>query len=279
MSTRSDPPRIAPAQTPRSLRRSAGVPRFASVRAISALILREIATTYGRSPGGYVWAILEPAMAILLMTAIFSAGFRSPPLGTNFAIYYASGMLPFFTFITISVRVAQALNFSRSLLSYPRVTFLDAVMARFLLTLLTQLVVSLIIFTVILSVYDTRTTLVLPRMVMAYAMAASLGLGIGLANAVLTSRYPLWHTIWSVITRPLVLLSGVIFLHDKIPDPYKTWLEWNPLTHVTGEARRAMYYSYTGDYVDYVYPFVVAIVCGAFGMLFLRRYYRDLLEL
>ena len=34
--------------------------RFASFRAIGALILREMATSYGRSPGGYIWAILEP---------------------------------------------------------------------------------------------------------------------------------------------------------------------------------------------------------------------------
>ena len=31
--------------------------RFATLRTITALILREMATTYGRSPGGYVWAI------------------------------------------------------------------------------------------------------------------------------------------------------------------------------------------------------------------------------
>jgi ABC-type polysaccharide/polyol phosphate export systems, permease component len=59
---------------------------FASFRAIMALILREIATTYGRSPGGYVWAVLEPAAGIALLTLIFSAGFRSPPLGTVFSL-------------------------------------------------------------------------------------------------------------------------------------------------------------------------------------------------
>ena len=30
--------------------------RFRSARAVVALMLREMATTYGRSPGGYVWA-------------------------------------------------------------------------------------------------------------------------------------------------------------------------------------------------------------------------------
>ncbi|MEL6475009.1 MAG: sugar ABC transporter permease, partial [Pseudomonadota bacterium] len=32
--------------------------RFASLRSIIALMLREMATSYGRSPGGYLWAVL-----------------------------------------------------------------------------------------------------------------------------------------------------------------------------------------------------------------------------
>jgi capsular polysaccharide transport system permease protein len=81
-----------------------------------------------------------------------------------------------------------------------------------------------------------------------------------------------------VITRPLLLGSGVIFLHDSVPDPYRTWLEWNPLVHVTGESRRAFYYSYVGEYVDPVYAYGVAAICAAVGLLMLQSYYRDLLE-
>ncbi|MDJ0823602.1 MAG: sugar ABC transporter permease, partial [Paracoccaceae bacterium] len=34
--------------------------RFATARAVMALMLREMSTSFGRSPGGYLWAILEP---------------------------------------------------------------------------------------------------------------------------------------------------------------------------------------------------------------------------
>ena len=44
--------------------------RFASLRAIAALVLREMSTTNGRSPGGYLWAILEPAAGIALLTIV-----------------------------------------------------------------------------------------------------------------------------------------------------------------------------------------------------------------
>jgi len=254
------------------------LPRAATMRTIAALVLREMAVTYGRTAGGYIWAVLEPALGVGLLVLIFSAGFRTPPLGTNFGIYYASGMLPFFMFMSTSAKVQQSINYSRQLLNYPRVTFMDALLARLVLNVLTQLAVSVLIFTFLLTMYETRTVLRLDRLLNAYAMAIALGFGVGALNCLLISRHAIWATVWSVISRPLLFISGVIFLHERIPEPYRTWLEWNPLVHVTGEARRAFYYSYKGDYVDPVYTYGVATICAAVGLLMLHSYYRDLLE-
>jgi len=271
MTTNTDPP-------PKLIPVRAHIPRAASLRTITALILREMGATYGRSPGGYVWAVLEPALGLMLLVLIFSTGFRTPPLGTSFAIYYASGLLPFYMFMMTAVKVQQAINYSKQLLAYPRVTFMDALLARFILSVLTQLVVSALLFTVILAMFETRTVLRIGTLLNAYAMSAALGFGIGVLNCLMVSRHALWQTVWSVITRPLVLISGVIFLHDRIPEPYRTWLEWNPLVHVVGEARRAFYYSYVGEYVDPVYAYGVALICAVAGLLLLRSYYRDLME-
>ena len=112
---------------------------FASFRAIGALILREMATTHGRSPGGYLWAVLEPVAGIALLTLIFSLAFRTPALGSNFALFYATGLVPLTFFTVITGRVGSAVNYSRPLLVYSTVTFLDAILARFLLNGLTQI--------------------------------------------------------------------------------------------------------------------------------------------
>ncbi|WP_330646968.1 ABC transporter permease [Thioclava sp. FTW29] len=260
------------------LRSVKSTPPLSTFRTIFALILREMSATYGRSPGGYLWAILEPVLGIAVLVAIFSIGFRSPPLGKNFALFYATGMMPLWMFTTTSTKVSQAINFSRQLLSYPRVTFLDAVLARFILNVATQALNSTIILSVILMVYDTRTTFILPRVLSAYLMASCLGLGVGMLLCTLISRHPLWQMVWSVITRPLMLISGVILLHETLPRPYSTWLNWNPLVHVTGEMRTAFYYSYHAEYLNPGYVYLVALICGTLGLFFLRRYYRDMME-
>ncbi|PIV76806.1 MAG: sugar ABC transporter permease [Rhodobacteraceae bacterium CG17_big_fil_post_rev_8_21_14_2_50_65_11] len=252
-------------------------PRFTSLRSIGALILREMNTTYGRSPGGYLWAVLQPLGGILLMVAIFSTGFRSPPLGSNFAIFYATGLLPYFLFLDVSGKLGMSLGFSRQLLAYPRITFMDTIIARFVLNTLTQLLVSYLILYAILALFETRTTLEVDRILMGYAMAISLAIGFGVMNCFLMAKFPVWQQVWGIVTRPLVLVSGIIFLYDGIPEPYRGYLWYNPLMHVTGEMRGAFYVSYEASYVDPGYVFGLSLVLTVFGLLFLRRYHKDII--
>ncbi|NDU99737.1 ABC transporter permease [Pseudoroseicyclus sp. CLL3-39] len=243
-----------------------------------ALVLREMSSTYGRSPGGYLWQILEPAAGIMLLTLIFSLGFRSPALGSNFAIFYASGLLPFLMPLNVSSRVSGSLTYSKPLLGYPRVTILDAVMARFILNTATQVLTSILVFVFILSFWDTGTILYLPSILLGYSMGVALALGVGVMNCYLFQQLPLWRSVWSVINRPLLLISGVIFLRESMPEPYGTWMEWNPYLHVVSAVRRGFYYGYEAEYVDPLYVFGVSGMMFIVGFALLRRYHRDLME-
>jgi len=246
-------------------------------RAIIALMLREMTTTYGRSPGGYLWAILEPAAGIALLTAIFSVGFRSPPLGTNFPLFYAAGMLPFLMFNELSSKIGQTIQFSRALLEYPRVTFLDAIMARLLLNLFTQLMVHFIIILVILQFLAADTILDYGKITLAYLMVVSLACGIGLLNSFLTLAYPFWHSIWAITTRPLFIISCIFFIFEAVPLPYSDYLWFNPLVHVLGIMRDGYYPFYHPNYISSTYVFGIAAITGGSGLFLLRRYHRDIL--
>lgn len=252
---------------------------FTTSRVVAALMLREMATTYGRKPGGYVWVILEPIAGIALMTWIFmAAGLRNPSLGTNFAMFYATGLLPFFAFTNVSQKTAQSLKYSSRLLGYPRVTVLDALVARYMLNLLTQFLVAYLVIGGILLLMETGTQLILSNIVLGFAMAAALALGIGTLNCFLFSMFPMWGTFWGVLTRPLVILSGVMIPIETLPAEWREWLLWNPMVHVVSEVRKGFYHGYTPSYISPAYVFGVALVTGVVGLLFLWRFHRDILE-
>jgi len=252
--------------------------RFGGVRTIVALMLREMTTTNSRSAGGYLWAILEPVGGILLLTAIFSAAFRTPPLGVNFPIFYATGIVPFVLYGSISSKMANSLQFSRSLLAYPTVTFVDALVARLLVNLMTQIMVAYLIFSFILLIYDTRTILDLPLIIEAFAMATILAAGIGVMNCYLFSAFPLWQQLWAIANRPLFILSTLFFTFESVPQPYRDYLWYNPLIHVVGLSRSGFYPTYDADYVSRIYVYGLGFGLMLFGLLFLKRFHRDLID-
>lgn len=257
--------------------RTGSVP-WATTRAIGALILRELTTTYGRSPGGYIWAILEPAAGITLLTLVFSMGFRSPPLGTSFALFYAAGVLPLMMYTDISSKLAQTVQFSRALLTYPRVTFLDALIARFVLNVLTQMMVHFIVLGFILIFLRPTTTLDYSKIGQAYLLTLALAVGIGTLNSFLTLAYPVWQTAWSILNRPLFLISCVFFIFESVPQPYADYLWFNPIVHIAGLMRDGFYPFYQPTYVSIVYPLAIAALTTMAGLFLLNRYHRDILD-
>lgn len=250
---------------------------FRTTRTLCALMLREMSTTYGRSAFGYVWAIAEPVAGILLLTLIFSLALRSPSLGTSFPLFYASGLLPFMAYQDVSTKIAQALRFSKPLLAFPAITFLDPIIARLMLNGMTQaLVMSLVIGGIILG-YGLDVILDYQLIVSGILMSLALATGIGALNCFLFMRFPFWERVWSIVTRPLFFISGIFFLFESIPEPYASILWFNPLIHISGEMRRGIYATYEGNYVSYVYVYGIAGLTLILGLLLLRKHYRDLI--
>lgn len=249
---------------------------FASLRAIGALILREMQTSHGRSSGGYFWAIAEPVGGVVLLTLIFSAGFRTPPMGTTFAMFYATGVVPFMAYLDLSGKVSNSIRYSSSLLAYPAVTFVDALLARIAFGTVTQIMVAFLIFTTISLTMETRTDPQFDLIIIGVGMAVLLGAAVGVMNCFLFETISWWQPMWSILMRPLFILSCVFFIFDDVPQPYQDWLWWNPVVHVVGQMRRAFYPNYGGEYVSYVYVFGLSLALFALGLALLVRYHRDL---
>ena len=248
------------------------------VRTNAALVLREMATRYGRSPGGYIWAILEPLGMIVILSFGFSLLMRAPSLGTSFILFYATGYLPYAFFQSTSGRAGSALKFSRPLLTYPTVGWFDVMFARLFLNTITSLLIAYLLITGIVVLTETRVLISPGPIIISFTYAFLLGFGVGLVNCVLIGFFPVWSSIWSIITRPLFLASGIIVLYDELPQFAQTLLWWNPLVHVTALSRAGFYSMYQPDWVSHVDVLGIGLTLVFFGMLFMRRYHSEILE-
>ena len=253
-------------------------PRPGRLRVILALMIREMGTRFGRSAGGYLWAIAEPLGGILLLAVAFSLALRTPPLGTSFMLFYATGIIPFNMFTTMSKGVAGTVSSNRGLLSYPVVTLLDAVFAKALLNFMTIFMIATVLFVGIIGGLGLHVNLDPGAIALAFVLAALLGLGVGAMNCVLFGFFPTWKNVWAVLTRPLFIISGIFFTFESVPKAFQAVLWWNPLTHVIGVMRTGFYGSYDPQFVSL--PYVLGIALGLFvaGGYLLRRHASHLIE-
>jgi capsular polysaccharide transport system permease protein len=250
----------------------------ASLRAIVALMLREMSTRYGRTPGGYVWAIVQPLGMIILLGFSFSLIATAPVLGTSFMLFKATGFMLLQIFTILGGNIGNSLTFSKPLLKYPRVTWMDAILARYLLNTTVVFTSTFLILGGIILFEGLNLRISWGAVLLAMFLSATLGFGVGCLNAYLFMRFPAWQQIWSILTQPLFIISGVLILYEDFPPIGQDYLWYNPLLHLTGLMRVGFYPMYRPDYISVVFVAFCTLVPMMLGLLLLRRYYRQLLE-
>ena len=116
------------------------------------------------------------------------------------------------------------------------------------------------------------------RAPMMLGLTALFSLGLGTMNCFLFMRFPVWERAWSILSRPLFLMSGVFFLYDMMPAKAQEFLWYNPLLHCVSMLRHGIYPTYEASYVSQLYVYSTSIILLFFGLLLLARNHRDLLE-
>jgi len=232
---------------------------------VFALLVREMTTRYGNKFGGYMWAVLDPVLHIMIFSTVFSAIARVPPLGRDFALFFATGYVTFYMYRSTSDQISSSVEANRSLLNYPVVRPYDAILGRIILQTATLFVVSMCIFGV-LSLRTTIEKIDLAPILLASLLSICLGAGVGAANIVWFHLSSTYQQVWGIINRPAFIVSGVFYLPESIPHPFREILLWNPLVHIIGLFRTGFYPTYRASYVSMPYITGLAIFSIVFGL-------------
>ncbi|MBD9541586.1 ABC transporter permease [Ensifer sp. ENS04] len=248
------------------------------LRVTAALIVREMSTRYGSKPGGYLWAVFDPVAHVAMMTIIFQALARMPALGLSFPLFFASGYLPYTFYQRMCSFMAGTMRANKALLSYPIVAPFDAIVSRFVLQLMTDVLVAILILFLIIKFSGIGQPMNYTGMVEAAGAAALLGLGIGTVNIVLFARAALYEQIFGIISRPLFMISGVFLLPENLPEPYREAILYNPLVHNIMWFRSAIYPEYRADGLDKGYALEFSLACIVLGLALLTISMRGIRE-
>lgn len=239
-----------------------------------ALLQRELKARFGGRWLGAFWVLFEPVAHLSYLMALFGVVRERVIPGVPFVMFLLTGLIPFFMFRSVSLRVMGSVDGSRGLFGFRQVKPIDVILARASLDVLLYSVV----FAVFLAAFGwvgIKWYPDNPLEVMATStVLIALGLGLGILFVVLTDDFPQVRVFIRISYLPLYLISGVIFPVSAMPPEVVDWLLWNPVLHLMECIRGAFFNEYEPiQEATLAYPAALALVvlAGAMALYRLRR--------
>lgn len=212
---------------------------------VYALLLREIASRFGKSRVGFLWVLMEPVAHLVFPIAIFGFMFERTLPGVEYPVFLTYGFLPFLLFKTICLQTMDGTRANRGLLSYRQVLLMDVFVAK----ALAHCAVSACVFAVVLGGLALLGFDVLPRLPIellgVLALTVALAFGLGMLFAALGSVSPDLKSTARLVFIPLYFLSGILFPVSRFPDEWLQWLALNPALHLVEWSRHAAIADYS----------------------------------
>jgi len=237
---------------------------------LRALILRDMRSRFGRGVASYLVAVCLPLIHLLSLMLIPLLVNHISPLGTDFALFAATGVLPYILCLYPSRMIMLCLVDSGPLLSFPVVKPLDVIMARGILevvigfTVMLMFVVFLLVFDVEVWPYD------IAQATGAIFSCLYLGLAIGFVSAILFKLFRAWMFIQIALLIFSYMVSGAFILPSMLPAEYRELMWFNPLLHCIEWLRVAYYEGYTTELLSRKYVLGFATVLLWLGLVFER---------
>lgn len=218
-------------------------------RVLIALIFREAAMRFGAGPIAYAWTMLEPALMVglVLLMRIYVKNY-APAFGENSTLFLLTGVIAFrITRSTIN-KSGKAISANKLLFGFGAIKPPDVVIAR--------TVVEYTIWMIILSAFFFGCGRLLGQemitdfqdFVLTLAAIFYFCLSLSMFNATFGALIPVWRTIWKIMTLPLLVLSGVIYVPSTMPPEIQAIIVWNPFLHCIEGLRSASYLDYLSLY-------------------------------
>jgi ABC-type polysaccharide/polyol phosphate export permease len=236
---------------------------------IWALALKDLKIRYKRSVLGFMWALLNPALLMLVLTLVFSSIMRFPI--PHYAIFLLSVLLPW-TFFSQSLSYAvEAIVTNGDLIkkvAVPKMVFPMAALVSNIINLLLSLI-PLAILVPLLRHPFYWTWLYLPVPLLALTIFT---LGMTFFFAVANVFYRDVSHILQIVLSAWFYLTPIIYPLDAIPARYHWLFKLNPMIYVVNGFRLSVYYGQLPQARSIAASFICAFVSLVIGYSIFRKY-------
>lgn len=240
-------------------------------RVLSALVMRELLTRYGRNNIGFLWLFLEPMLFTLAITAFWAATRSIHGSAIPITAFALTGYSSVLLWRNMVGRALNAIETNKALLYHRQVTVSDVYFARLLLEILA---VSTSFVAIGLALYALDW---LPppedafKVLQGWIVQCWFGASLALTLGGLSEKVTLVSRFWPPFAFILFAFSGVGFLVDSLPRSMQTAISWLPMVNILEFVRDGWFGSAFKAHYDMEYVLVVNLLLTFAGVSLVRQ--------
>ncbi len=240
-------------------------------RIIWALMLRELATRYGRDNLGFLWVIFEPlvfCVGVLILWRSIRGPYES---GLEVIPFVMCGYMPTILVRHIVMYSINAVKINGGLLYHKSISVLDLFFARIILEFVGVTLSFALIFGVLLVFGLAPFPENLGLAYEGWFITAFVGAGLALMVGAISELVDVVERIVGVTLYILVPLSGTFFLADWLPPDARRFALLLPFLNCSEMIRAGVFGPSINPHYNVAYTLGCALVMTVIGLLIVRH--------
>lgn len=254
---------------------SLGAALIVQRRVVTALLLREIITRYGRHNIGFLWLFVEPMLFTLAVTLLW-AGLKmnhvsSLPI-TSFAVTGYSSIL---LWRNMPGRLIGSVGPNLALMYHHQVKVIDVFLSRLLLEFMGA-TISFIVLTLIFTTFDwMRWPEDLLKVTLGWLMLTWFGSGLAIFLGAMAEEYEIIEKLWHPFAYIIMPLSGAGFIVDSMPKIGQEWILYLPMVNAVEYLREGFFGSAIVAHYDMRYMVACNLALTLLGLAKMLKVSRE----
>jgi lipopolysaccharide transport system permease protein len=242
------------------------------------LVLRDIKVLYAQTILGFLWAVLQPLIQILIFTVIFGKVAKISTEGIPYILFSTVAIIPWTYMSQAMAQSSQSLVTGQAMLGkiyFPRLIFpLTPILAKLVDFGISILII--IVVAIYYHVYPTWNLLLFPFFVV-FMMSITAGVGIWLSAMAIRFRDVKYAMPFAV--RMLMYTAPIVYSASSIPEKYRIVYSLNPIVGVI-EGFRACFLGNPMPW-QFIWPGTIValfmLVSGAYYFKSMERVFVDVI--
>jgi capsular polysaccharide transport system permease protein len=240
-------------------------------RIIWAIMLREVATRYGRNNIGFLWVFGEPA-AFCIGVLILYRSIRGPyEHSLDIVPFVLTGYMPMILVRHIVTYSINAIKMNNALLYHKQISVLDLYIGRVFMEFVGVTFAGVVIYVALLIFGLAPVPVDLGMVYTGWMLDALAATGMALILGAISDLVEIVERIVSVALYILVPLSGTFYLADWLPPDVRRFALLLPFLNVSEMIRYGFFGASVHAHYDIGYTAMCGIVMTVIGLLLVRQ--------